>query len=195
MAALVANLRFFKTFLKAPLQVGALFPSSPILAKKITDPIDYAKADLIVEFGPGTGVFTKILLERKRKETKFVAFEINPQMADYVAENFPEVELVRGSADLLPGYLKEKGYGKVDAVVSGLPFANFPTAVQTKILDGVASSLKPEGMFLAFTYYHSSMTSPTTHRYRAKLKKTFSRVERIPVMKNIPPAYVMRCER
>lgn len=190
----MANLRFFKTFLTDPMHVGALLPSGAALAKQITDPIDYEKAKVIVEFGPGTGAFTKLLLERKRKDTRLIAFEINPDMADFIAEKFPGVELVRGSAEKLVEYLKEQEIHTVDAVVSGLPFANFPPAVQGRILDGVASALKPGGVFLGFTYYHSNVM-PTTRRYRAKLKKTFSRVTRMPVMKNVPPAYVMRCER
>ena len=190
----MASLRFFKTFLTSPKQVGAILPSGPELAKQITGPIDFATAEVIVEFGPGTGAFTKVLLERKRNETRLIAFEINREMADYFEERFPDVELVRGSAEELEEYRKDKGIGPVDAVVSGLPFANFPPALQTRILDGVATSLKPGGLFLGFTYYHSSVV-PTTHRYRARLEKTFSSVDRIPVLKNVPPAYVLRCVR
>ena len=194
MAGPVASLRFFKTFLTSPKQVGAILPSGPALAKQITEGIDYDKAKVLVELGPGTGSFTRVLLERKKKETRLIAFEINDEMADFCAENFPEVELVRGSAENLVAYLAEQKIDQVDAVVSGLPFANFPVPVQAKILDGVAASLKPGGLFLGFTYYHSSVV-PTTHRYRARLKKTFGTVDRIPVMKNVPPAYVLRCSK
>lgn len=194
MHAPVANLRFFKTFLTDPMQVGAVLPSGAALARQITDPIDFEKARVIVELGPGTGSFTRLLLERKREDARLIAFEINRDMADFVAENFPGVELVRGSAEKLEEYLKEQEITGVDAVVSGLPFANFPAALQTRILDGVATALKPGGVFLGFTYYHSNVM-PTTRRYRARLEKTFSRVTRMPVMKNVPPAYVMRCER
>jgi phosphatidylethanolamine/phosphatidyl-N-methylethanolamine N-methyltransferase len=194
MAGLVASLRFFKTFLTSPKQIGAILPSGPALAKQITDPIDFDAAKVIVEFGPGTGSFTRVLLERKKKDTRLIAFEINEEMADFCATEFPDVELVRGSAENLVAFLAEQKITGIDAVVSGLPFANFPVPVQTKILEGVASSLKPGGLFLGFTYFHSSMV-PATHRYRAKLKKMFAHVDRIPVMKNVPPAYVMRCKR
>ena len=190
----MANLRFFKTFLTDPMHVGALLPSGAALAHQITEPIDYEKAKVIVEFGPGTGVFTKRLLEKKRKDARLIAFEINPDMADFIAENFPGVELVRGSAETLDEWLEKEKIPSVDAIVSGLPFANFPPAVQARILDGAAAALKPGGVFIGFTYYHSNVM-PTTRRYRARLKKTFARVTRLPVMKNVPPAYVMRCER
>lgn len=190
----MASLRFFKTFLTSPKQIGAILPSGPALAKQITEPIDFDAANVIVEFGPGTGSFTRVLLDRKKQHTRLIAFEINPEMADYCAEQFPGVELVRGSAENLVAFLEEQKIAEIDAVVSGLPFANFPVPVQTRILEGVAKSLKPGGLFLGFTYFHSSMV-PATHRYRAKLKKMFAQVDRIPVMKNVPPAYVMRCQR
>ena len=189
----MSSLQFFKTFLANPKQVGAILPSSPQLAKQITDPIDFDTAKVVVEFGPGTGAFTKRLLERVKPDTKVIAFEINPAMADFIAKTHPEVELIRDSAENLGDHLRERGIEHIDAVVSGLPFANFPTEVRDRILDGVARALRPGGLFLGFTYYHSSVV-PTTHRYRAKLKKTFASVRRIPVLKNVPPAYVMCCE-
>lgn len=188
----MASLRFFKTFLTSPKQVGAFLPSGPALARQITDPIDFAAAKVIVELGPGTGAFTRVLIARKRPETRLIAFEINSEMADYCAEHFPDVELVRGSAETLAEYLAGQGIEQVDAVVSGLPFANFPPEVQAKILDGVAGALKDGGLFLGFTYFHSNLV-PTTHRYRERLRRTFDRVERLPVIRNVPPAYVMRC--
>lgn len=190
----MASLRFFKTFLTSPKQIGAILPSGVALSKQITAPIDFENAKVIVEFGPGTGSFTRVLLERKKKDTRLIAFEINDEMADFCAKEFPGVELVRGSAENLVAYLKEHKIAEIDAVVSGLPFANFPVPVQTAILEGVASSLKPGGYFLGFTYFHSSVV-PATHRYRAKLKTIFKSVDRIAVMKNVPPAYVMRCQK
>lgn len=188
-----SKLAFFKTFLSNPTQIGAILPSGDALARAITAPIDYANASVIVEFGPGTGSFTQVLLRNKRPETRLLAFEVNDTMADWVAESMPEVELVRDSAQNLLKHLEERGIDKVDAVVSGLPFANFPAVLRDAILEGALRALKPGGLFLSFTYYHSSIV-PTTHRYKACLTRLFHTVDKIPVMKNAPPAYVLRCE-
>ena len=188
-----AKLKFFREFLANPMQIGAILPSSPSLAREITAPIDFEDAKVIVEFGPGTGSFTEVLLARKKKDTRLIAVEINSTMADEIAKKHPEVDLVRGGAENLVDYLKERDVDHVDAIVCGLPFAQFPPRLQEKILGGVVKALKPGGLFLSFTYYHSNAL-PTTHRYRARLKKLFRSVRRIPVLRNVPPAYVSRCE-
>lgn len=188
-----SKLAFFKTFLSNPTQIGAILPSGDALARAITAPIDYASAAVIVEFGPGTGSFTEVLLRNKRPETRLLAFEVNETMADWVAESMPEVELVRDGAQNLLKHLEERGIDKVDAVVSGLPFANFPPALRDAILEGARAALKPGGLFLSFTYYHSGIV-PTTHRYKARLGNLFQKVDKIPVMRNAPPAYVLRCK-
>lgn len=193
MSAVRKQLKFFKTFLTSPMQIGAVLPSSPTLAREITAPIDFENAKVLVEFGPGMGAFTEVLLQRKKKETRLIALEINDVMADEIAAAHPEVDLVRDGAQNLVEHLEKRGITEVDAIVCGLPFAQFPPALQEQILAGVVKSLRPGGLFLSFTYYHSNAL-PTTHRYRARLKKLFKKVERIPVLRNVPPAYVSRCE-
>ncbi len=193
MSAKASKLKFFKTFLTSPMQIGAVLPSSPALAREITAPIDYDRAKVIVEFGPGTGAFTEVLLQRKKPETRLIALEINDVMAEEMARAHPDVDLVHDGAQNLLEHLARRGIKEVDAIVCGLPFAQFPPRLQEEILDGVVRSLRPGGIFLSFTYYHSNAL-PTTHRYRARLKKLFKSVKRIPVLRNVPPAYVSRCE-
>lgn len=188
-----SKLKFFKTFLESPLQVGAILPSSPALARQITEPIDFENAEVIVEFGPGLGSFTTELLQRKRPETQLIAFEVNPSMADEIAKAHPELDLVRDGAENILEHLAKRGIKQVDAIVSGLPFAQFPPRLQERILNGTVRALRPGGLFLSFTYYHSNAL-PMTHRFRARLKKLFRKVERVRVLKNVPPAYVTRCE-
>jgi phosphatidylethanolamine/phosphatidyl-N-methylethanolamine N-methyltransferase len=189
-----SKLAFFKTFLAHPMQVGAVLPSGEQLCRHITDPIDFSTAKNLVELGPGTGAFTRVLLERMRPGTRLLAVELNDQMADWIAENLPQVELVRGDAGHLADHLRERKIETLDAVVSGLPFANFPGEAQYKILGAVHGALrKPGGLFLTFTYYHSRIL-PTTHRFEARLRKLFARVDHIPAIRNVPPAFVLRSE-
>ena len=51
---------FLGEFIKERKTVGAIAPSSKFLMKKMIAPIDFQKADVIVELGPGNGVFTKV---------------------------------------------------------------------------------------------------------------------------------------
>lgn len=189
-----SKLQFFRTFLGNPMQVGAVLPSGERLCQEITDPIDFEAAKVIVEFGPGTGAFTSVLRSRLGSGAKLLAFELNPKMAEGIAERFPDVDLVLDSAENLREHLDARGIDRVDAIVSGLPFALFPAEVQERILGAAHDSLAPGGQFLSFTYYHS-IAVPQGNRYIARLRRIFSEVERVPVLRNIPPAFVLRARK
>ena len=53
------HITFMKNFLRHPTQVGAIAPSSPSLVRTMVDWFDWGSARHVVEFGPGTGVFTE----------------------------------------------------------------------------------------------------------------------------------------
>lgn len=189
-----SSFEFFKTFLANPGQVGAVLPSGEALAAEMVRQIDFERARVLVEFGPGTGVFTRELLRHKHADARVIAFEVNPRMADWVASDFPEVELVRDGAQNIARHLEERGFDHADAIVSGLPFAAFPPRLRDRILLAAAEALPEGAPFVSFTYYHSHLV-PATHAYRARLKRLFSRVDRVPVVRNVPPAFVYRCRK
>ena len=53
---------FIAHFLKERKMVGAMAPSSKFLAKKMLARIAFDQAKVIVELGPGTGVFTQRII-------------------------------------------------------------------------------------------------------------------------------------
>ena len=55
---------WFRTYLKHPLQLGALFPSGSALSRLMVKHIDPNTSGYVLEFGPGTGSFTKALIQR-----------------------------------------------------------------------------------------------------------------------------------
>ena len=189
-----SKMKFFRTFLGNPMQVGAVLPSGERLCQEITEPIDFETAKVIVEFGPGTGAFTEILQSRIRPGTKLIALELNPEMAEGIAARFPGLDLIIDSAENLREHLDARGIDRVDAIVSGLPFALFPVDLQERILDAAHASLAPGGQFLSFTYYHS-IAVPQGNRFIARLRRIFSEVERVPVLRNMPPAFVLRARK
>ena len=56
---------FLSQYITNPRSIGAVLPSSKFLADKMVESIDFKKAKYIVEYGPGTGVFTNKLLENE----------------------------------------------------------------------------------------------------------------------------------
>ena len=55
---------FFQGFLKHPVMVGSIIPSSDKLIRKMLKPVDWSACKLFVEYGPGVGTFCRPILER-----------------------------------------------------------------------------------------------------------------------------------
>src|SRR5512138_3251456 len=56
--------QFLRGFLKHPVMVGSVIPSSRILIDKMLKPVDWSACRLFVEYGPGVGTFTRPILDR-----------------------------------------------------------------------------------------------------------------------------------
>jgi phosphatidylethanolamine/phosphatidyl-N-methylethanolamine N-methyltransferase len=57
------NIQFLQAFLKNPLKVGAVAPSSPELAAEMLQGMKPDEDNIILELGVGTGAITKYLQE------------------------------------------------------------------------------------------------------------------------------------
>ena len=69
---------FVSQFCREPRTIGAIAPSSRKLANRMLQPIDFKKAKVIVEYGPGSGVFTQQVLQQiNRNKTIFFGLELN----------------------------------------------------------------------------------------------------------------------
>lgn len=186
------DIRFLRSFLANPLRMGSAFPSSPALAGQITDPINFARARVIVELGPGTGAFTRLLAQRAHPACRVLALELDTELAAYVATRYPRVEVINAAAQCLPEVLAERGIPQVDAVVCGLPFANFTAAQQVSVINAVRAALRPGGAFVSYSFVHAQVL-PTSRRFRRSLQELFGGLRIHPVFLNAPPALVYSC--
>lgn len=179
---------FLVQYFRNPRSVGAIAPSWPALARAIVDAVDLDAARVIVEYGPGTGVFTAELIARRRPGTRIVAIELNPDFHRVLADRFRGVadfDLVQGSAADAEAILAGLGIDRVDHVLSGLPLSSLPTAVSDAILTGTARLLGEHGRFILFQY----------SRYRrAMIARHFRHITSRHVLANLPPAYVFTCD-
>ncbi|MEV8547554.1 methyltransferase domain-containing protein [Streptomyces sp. NPDC051572] len=177
-------------FLRRPLMTGAVAASSRRLAYAMTESIGLEKARLVVELGPGTGVFTDAILARLAPDARLVAIELNPVLAARLSATRRDTRLAvkQGSAAELATTVGEPA----DAVVSGLPWTVMPREQRKHILDAVAEVLRPGGHFTTFAYLHAAWTPPARH-FTAELSRRYSRLERSTVVwANLPPAFVHR---
>jgi phospholipid N-methyltransferase len=187
------NLRFVGAFLRSPGRVGALLPSSRVLARAMIAGANLATASAVVELGPGTGSFTRAILERVGERTTFVALELDWQAVVGLRRNFPDLRVYHDSAERIQRYLARHGRSQADYVISGLPWANMGAAVQRRIMGNVARALAPDGVFTTFTYLISPLRANGRH-YRRILGELFDSVEISAVVwRNFPPALVYRC--
>ena len=186
----------FRRFLRHPTQVGAVCPSSDALARMITEEAGIETAPVVVELGPGTGVFTREILRRRqdRNGGRFLAVEIDGELYRNLRREFPDLELFRENAVHLPELLKAQSLEYADVIIAGLPWAIFPEQLQTDILSAVRRSLKPGGYFLTFAYIQGILL-PAGLRFRRQLHEAFSEVRTSQtVWRNLPPAFVYRCK-
>ena len=152
-------------------------------------------ADTVVELGPGTGSFTRAIQDSIVPSTTFFALEINKEFATNLRLRFPGLTVHHDSADKLPQYLAHHGKSAADCVLSGLPWASLPIAVQEESMTAVVESLSPGGTFTTFAYLHA-LCLPGARRFRKRLESLFTSVELSPVVwLNLPPAFVYRCTK
>ena len=115
-------LLFAQNFLKHPRMIGSLIPSSRRLIDRILSKVDWSRARVIVEYGPGVGTITREILGRMRPDAMLLAIEMNEDFAEYLKHNLrdPRLRVVRGSAadarELLLGF----GFEAADYVISGI---------------------------------------------------------------------------
>jgi phospholipid N-methyltransferase len=193
--ALRDQLRFLGTFLKSPVTTGAVAPSSSHLARRMVEGMGVEEADTIVELGPGTGPFTRAIVERRRAGAFVMAVELDPAFAADVQQRFPEVTVVNDSAEKLKEILRSRGRDSADCIVCGLPWAGFSRERQERLMNAVVASLRPGGCFATFAYIHASRFPPG-RRLRRMLESHFSGVTTSPVVwRNLPPAFVYRCRK
>ena len=181
--------RFLKEFVSKPQEIGAIVPSSPALAREVVRSIDWDRVGVAVEYGPGLGAITREILTRIDGKD-FFAIELNEAYADRFRRSFPGVPLYRGSVANVKSIAAEHGVEAIDCVISGLPWAIFSDSVQDELLDAMFQVLREGGQFATFAYMHG-LALPAGRKFREKLARRFSRLERSPVVwRNTPPAVV-----
>jgi len=190
------TLTFLKQFVKNPIHTGAVVPSSGRLAREIVKQASVGKADLILEFGAGTGVFTKHIVAKKKLDAKFVSVERNAELVDILKKKFPALKFHADSIENISQILQsEKIKKKADSIVCGLPWAAFDRDLQHRLLNATHDILRPGGVFTTFAYLQGLLL-PAGQRFKRNIENCFSKVEKSPIVwRNLPPAFVYRCTK
>ena len=185
------HLLFLGRFLRSPRTVGAIAPSSQSLARQMVGGLDLARAVRIVELGPGTGVFTREIVERMGPGARYLGVDIEPAFVERVRREWPQVDCVCASAETLPALVAERGLAPVDHIISGLPFASLPSSTTRLILDAVGETLRMGGTFTTFQYLHAYGLPPAVAFRRDLRARLGSTPVAHLVVRNLPPAFVL----
>ncbi|MEM7041695.1 MAG: methyltransferase domain-containing protein [Pseudomonadota bacterium] len=141
--------KFLRQWATAPLQVAAVTPSGRSLARLMAQEVRPGVGP-VIELGPGTGVFTRAMIEQGVPEDRIALIELNPAFAADLARRFPKAQIhnvsAAGLAEMCPFDRKAA------AVLSGLGLLSMPQLMVEAILRGVFFHLRPGGAFVQFTY-------------------------------------------
>ncbi|MBY0339514.1 MAG: methyltransferase domain-containing protein [Acetobacteraceae bacterium] len=174
---------FFRRWLRNPLQMGSIVPSSPALCRRIAAAVERGADEYVLELGAGTGVVSQALLAAGIPPERLIVVEIVPEMAEHLRERLPGVNVVCGDAFDLKGALPAHLHGRIGTAICGIPLVLLPLERQEAFRDAVEAVAPGKG-FLLYTY---CATSPLPYR---KLGLEAKRLAFTPA--NFPPASVWR---
>ncbi len=182
-----SKLFFLKQYLRKPFGTGSITPSSQKLAQLMVANLGLEPGDMVVELGPGTGVFTREILAQGVSPENLILIEFNADFARYLRDEFPKVRIVEGDAGELPKLLQSLGQGPVRRIVSGIPLRSLKPEQRGKITIAIAEALGPGGIAVQFSYLKASPLPKIT---ATKAGLTAKRVA--VALGNMPPAFVWR---
>ncbi len=174
---------FLKGFIKHPVMVGSIIPSSDTLIEHMLSRVDWAQCKLFVEYGPGVGTFTPHILKRLAPNATYLAIDLNPDFIDYLAETVTDnrFRAVLGSAADVEQIVRDSGFEKADYVLSGLPFSTLPDGVGPSIAAATHRVLNSGGAFLVYQF---------RARARDFMAPHFARIDNGFEWWNVPPCFL-----
>ncbi|MBH0239085.1 class I SAM-dependent methyltransferase [Methylobrevis albus] len=182
------HLRFVLSWASDPLRVAAIAPSGAALARLITREITVQHAP-VLELGPGTGVFTRALIDAGLDPADLTLIEFGQAFAALLQARYPAARVLHADAarisarELFPDV-------KAGAVISGLGLLSMRPRTVFAILHNAFDCLRPDGAFYQFTYgARCPVPRPILDRLGLKASRTGGTV------RNLPPASVYRISR
>ncbi len=185
------NLQFLQAFLKNPLKVGAIAPSSPELAAEMLQGIQPDDHNIVLELGVGTGAITKFLRDIVPSKDSYLGLELDSGLVKTLNKNFPDMNIICGNAADAYSIHANSGLGKVRYVVCCLPFVSLPKEISDNVLIEIQKFMD-EGCELRIFQYAHGYYLPPAIKLREFMKNRYGKSRRSPlVLKNVPPAFTL----
>jgi phospholipid N-methyltransferase len=174
---------FFKGFVKHPVMVGSIIPSTDTLIAHMLSKVDWKACKLFVEYGPGVGTFSPHILKRLAPDATYIAIDTNPDFIDYLSATIKDSRFrpILGSAADVEEIVRDSGFDMADYVVSGLPFSTLPSGVGPAIAAATARIVRPGGAFLVYQFRAKARDFIAPH---------FKRIDHAMEYWNVPPCHL-----
>ena len=199
------HIEFFRQFRRRFETTGSVAPSSRFLAAAITRPLTQREGPArILEVGPGTGAFTRRIVQLVQPGDEFHLVELNESFATILRDRFtsdPDWRRVADQSQVYECPLQEfETDGHYDFIISGLPLNNFPADLVRDIYETMFRLLAPDGVLSYFEYMYVRpirrvFSKPDERRRLLELDEIANsyqdryRVGRDSVLLNFPPAW------
>lgn len=185
------NIKFLQAFVKNPLKVGAIAPSSEGLVKRMLEGISPDENNIVLELGVGTGAVTKHLQKILPNEKSYLGIELDKNLVKLLRENYPGLKIEHGSAAEAEDIHEKSGLGKVGSIICCLPFVSMPGEISESILEEISVFIEQGCMFRMFQYAHGYYL-PSAIKMRGYMRERYGKSKRSKiVVKNVPPAYTL----
>jgi phosphatidylethanolamine/phosphatidyl-N-methylethanolamine N-methyltransferase len=174
---------FFKRFLKRPLQIASIVPSSKALVERVASKIDFDRARVIAEYGPGEGAHSRELALRMRPDAQLLLFELDPAFSRDLKRQFahdPRVHVINANAGTIGCELAQRCIGECDYILSGIPFSILDLEKKRDLLRQTHGALAPGGAFIIYQVTNE-LRQHATEFAGAKSEYFFQ---------NIPPMFI-----
>jgi phospholipid N-methyltransferase len=179
---------FFKRFLQRPWQIASIVPSSKALVERVSSKMDFGRARVIAEYGPGEGVHSRQIARRMRADAQLLLFELDPAFSRDLERQFaddPRVHVINLDAARLPHELERRGIPHCDYILSGIPFSILKIDKKRALLQKTYDALAPGGRFIIYQITNEL-------RQHAKI---FDRAKSEYFLQNIPPMFITVFEK
>ena len=135
-------------------KIASVTPSSSFAVRKICGKIDFTRDNVIVECGPGSGVFSFAILNQMSPGSKLILIESNRDFYEYLRRhiNDARVFVFYDNAINLPCIVKQLGIGVVDYVILGIPFSFTDHELNHKIIANNKGVLRNEGKLIVYQF-------------------------------------------
>jgi phospholipid N-methyltransferase len=166
--------------------LGSLIPSSRFLVNHVLSEVDWKRARVFLEYGPGVGTFTTEILRRMRPDAVLVALETNSDFVQFLRARLRDERLhvIHGSAADARAALANLKLGRADYVLSGIPYTTMPPELREAILRTTHEVLDPNGAFLVYQF---------TRTVLPYLQQVFDSVSQDFEPLNVMPARLFYC--